>query len=53
MKKKTEKRKGKGKGKMEDFPALRRSKLEGLSTKVGTRSVIYVDTKNLEFRQTP
>ena len=29
-----EKRKGKGKGKMEDFPVLRRSKLDGSSTKV-------------------
>ena len=27
---------------MEDFLALRRSKLDGPSTKVGTRSAIYV-----------
>ena len=35
---------GKGKGKMEDFPALRLSKLDGPSTKVGTRSAIYLWT---------
>ena len=42
MKKK--KRKGNGKGKKEDFPALRWSKLDGPSTKVGTRNAIYVWT---------
>ena len=36
--------KGKGKGKREDFPVLRRSKLDDPSTKVGTRSAIYVWT---------
>ena len=55
-----ERRKEKGKGKerrereREDFPALRRSRLDGPSTKVGTHNAIYVWTpKNLEFRQTP
>ena len=38
---------------MEDFPAFRRSKLDGLSTKVGTQRDLRVDTKNLEFQQTP
>ena len=44
------KRKGKGKGKREDFPVLRWSKLDGPSTKVGTRRAIYVWTpKNWSF----
>ena len=38
------KEKRKGKGKREDFPELRRLKLNGPSTKVGTRSAIYVWT---------
>ena len=41
------------KWKMEDFSAFRRSKLDGLSTKVGTQRDLREDTKNLEFRQTP
>ena len=36
--------KEKGKGKSEDFPALRRSKLNGTTTKVVTRSAIYMWT---------
>ena len=39
-----ERRKGREKGKMEDFPTLRRSKLDSPSTKIGTRSLIYVWT---------
>ena len=42
--KKKRKGKEKGKGKREDFSTLRRSKLDGPSTKVGTRSAIYVWT---------
>ena len=43
-KKKRVRRKGKEKRKMEDFPALRRSELDGPSTKVGTRNAICVWT---------
>ena len=45
-----ERRKEKGKGKerrereKKDFPVLRRSRLDSLSTKVGTRSAIYMWT---------
>ena len=43
-KKERKKRKGEKKKKREDFPALQRSKLDGPSTKVFTRSAIYVWT---------
>ena len=43
-KKKEKERKGKKRKKIEDFPALRWSKLDGPSTKVGIRSATYVWT---------